>query len=230
MVGGIIGGTIETCGAAWSDGQTNGFWSGVGTYFDGMTRINPVPGVASLYTTIHGAVTGNGWEFAEGIAGMTDDACLIASIVLPAKMGTRARSAERAKAASPRQTMATGNEWYEYLSKKYGPQNVEWISGSGRTVAWPKELPAPVADAQMYKVRPAPRCSSFVSELESVSGPRPTNAIAHHVQPLGLNGLDNGATNGAWVPPNRHRKGHAKLNKQTQRLPYGARVIPRPKQ
>lgn len=93
IVGGIIRGTVETCGAAWSDGQKNGFWSGVGTYFDGMTRINPVPGVASTYTTIHGAATGNGWEFAEGVAGLGDDACLVVSMVLPAKMGASSGAA-----------------------------------------------------------------------------------------------------------------------------------------
>lgn len=125
------------------------------------------------------------------------------------------------------QTFATGKEWYDYFAGKYGAQNVEWTSGSGRTLAWPSELPMP-ANTEMLRVPPGPRSSSFVSDLESVAGPRPVDAIAHHTQPLGLNGADNGLINGSWVDAAAHQTGHGAVNSVVNSVPYGTWIIIKP--
>jgi hypothetical protein len=124
-----------------------------------------------------------------------------------------------------RQTFATGKEWYNYLAGKYGGQHVEWTSGSGRTVTWPSELPLP-ATTEMLRVRPVrgdPQV--FAQQLESVAGPRPQGSIAHHVQPLGLNGVDNGAANGMWAFEPWHQPGHNSLNSIVNSVPYGTWII-----
>ncbi len=54
-----------------------------------------------------------------------------------------------------RQTFATGQEWYQYYAQRYGARNVEWVSGSGRTITWPSQLPLP-ANIVMVRVRPPP--------------------------------------------------------------------------
>ncbi len=122
--------------------------------------------------------------------------------------GTRAAAAENAKL---RQTMATGREWYNALSATYGAGNVEWTSGAGRTIQWPSQLPLPAAGTRLFRVQPPVRSGSFVGDLTGVAGPRPPGAIAHHVTPLQLNGLDNGALNGAWVLEPAHQAGHGML-------------------
>lgn len=128
---------------------------------------------------------------------------------------------------APRQTMATGGEWYEYYAGKYGAQNVDWVSGSGRTIAWPSELPMP-ATTSMIRVPPLTRSGTFVRELESVAGPRPPGTIAHHTQPLGLGGVDNGALNGSWVYSGPHTVGHGVLNPQVNVVPYGTQIRIKP--
>ena len=133
--------------------------------------------------------------------------------------------------AGPHQTLATGSEWYDYFAQRYGTQNVEWVSGSGRTITWPSELPLP-ANTQMFRVRPERGSSSrFAADLETVAGPRPPGAVAHHNQPLMLNGVDNGAVNGSWQFNPGHQAGHDIINSQvlTPRLPYGTeiRILPR---
>ena len=125
------------------------------------------------------------------------------------------------------QTFATGKEWYDYYAGKYGAQNVEWTSGSGRTLTWPRELPMP-ASTEMLRVSPGPRGSGFVFDLESVAGPRPLGAIANHTQPLGLNGVDNGLINGSWVDAAAHQAGHGALNSVVNSVPYGTMIIIKP--
>jgi len=122
---------------------------------------------------------------------------------------------------SARQTFATGKEWYDYLAAKYGAANVEWTSGSGRTVQWSSRLPLPGVN-EMLRTRPLPRSSAFVKDI---MGPKPTGSVAHHKQFLGLGGPDNGTTNGAWVPYPDHVAGHAEMS-EVNRLPYGTWVIP----
>lgn len=124
----------------------------------------------------------------------------------------------------PSQTMATGKEWYDNFVSQYGHENVEWTSGSGKTIDWPLELPMP-AEIEMIRVPPPPRSYTFTSELTSVAGPRPTDAIAHHTQPLGLNGVDNGAINGSWVLEGPHTDGHVLLNAQVNTESYGTWII-----
>jgi len=65
--------------------------------------------------------------------------------------------------------IVTGSEWYQHFATRYGAANVEWTSGSGRTLAWPRELPLPT-NTQMFRVRPPKRSSTFITELESVAG------------------------------------------------------------
>lgn len=108
--------------------------------------------------------------------------------------------------------MATGSEWYEHFAYKYGANNVDRVSGSGRTIDWPSELPLPATNS-MIRVPPGPRSSSFVKQLESVAGARPSGGIAHHIQPLGIGGLDNGFTNGAWLFNPAHQLGHTPIVK-----------------
>jgi hypothetical protein len=130
--------------------------------------------------------------------------------------------------AASGQSYASGSEWYDYFVEQYGAENVEWLSGSGRTIEWPSELPRP-ATSQMFRVRPERGSSAtFARELESVAGPRPDGAVAHHNQPLGLNGADNGATNGSWQFNPAHQNGHNVINGQVNQLPYGTeiRVLP----
>ena len=129
-----------------------------------------------------------------------------------------------AESGAARQTFATGKEWYDYFAGKHGSQNVNWVSGSGRTVPWPRELPMP-ATTEMLRVAPGTRSSAFVSQLESVAGPRPTGAIAHHTQPLGLNGVDNGLINGSWVQGAAHQAGHSSVNSVVNSVPYGTWII-----
>lgn len=131
---------------------------------------------------------------------------------------------QAAENALPRQTMATGKEWFDHFAGKYGAQNVEWTSGSGRTISWPSQLPRP-ATSEMIRVPPPGRSSAFVPQLESVAGPRPFDAIAHHTQPLGLNGVDNGLVNGSWVLRTPHNVGHGVLNPQVNSVPYGTWII-----
>lgn len=140
---------------------------------------------------------------------------------------TAARAGMAAPSTVSRQTMATGSEWYEYYAGKYGAQNVDWVSGSGRTITWPSELPMP-ANSQMFRVPSPPRSSTFVSELESVAGPRPPGGIGHHNQPLGLHGVDNGATNGSWQFDPAHQNGHNPINSAVNRLPYGTEIRIKP--
>ncbi len=125
-------------------------------------------------------------------------------------------------------SFATGSEWYDHLIQQHGSQNVEWVSGSGRTITWPNELPLP-ENSQMFRVRPPLRSSTFTRDLERVAGPRPTNGIGHHNQPLGLNGLDNGLNNGSWQFNPAHQNGHNIINGQVNHLPYGTefRILPR---
>lgn len=137
------------------------------------------------------------------------------------------RSAAAAENGAARQTFATGKEWYDYLAGRYGAQDVEWVSGSGRTIAWPSELPMPAA-TQMLRVAPGVRSSAFVSQLESAAGARPTGAIAHHTQPLGLNGVDNGLINGSRVQGSAHQAGHSALNSAVNSVPYGTWIIIKP--
>lgn len=139
-----------------------------------------------------------------------------------------------ASSAGFRQTFATGSEWYEYYAQQYGVANVEWVSGSGRTITWPSQLPLP-ANTQMFRVRPERGSPArFAAELETVAGPRPLGGIAHHNQPLMLNGIDNGAVNGSWQFSPFHQPGHNVINGQVlwprPGLPYGTeiRILPRP--
>src|SRR5690606_4577724 len=77
-------------------------------------------------------------------------------------------------AALPRQTMATGREWFDYLASRYGAENVEWVAGSGRTATWPGGLPMPTGT--MFRTPSPVRSSQFVRDLESVAGPRPADS------------------------------------------------------
>jgi hypothetical protein len=139
---------------------------------------------------------------------------------------TVTRSAEAATSTEgPRQTMGFGREWYDNFVSQYGPENIEWTGGSGRTVEWPSELPVP--EGPMYRVSSPSRSSKFVSELESVSGARPPDSVAHHVKPLMCNGADCGKTNAAWTPGADHTVGHNKL-KPVERLPIGTEVVVKP--
>jgi RHS repeat-associated protein len=126
-----------------------------------------------------------------------------------------------------RQTMATGKEWYDYLAGRYGSSNVEWVSGSGRTIQWPSQLPAPPA-SEMLRVRPPTRSGSFVPGLASAAGPRPAGAVAHHVKPLFMGGSDSGTTNAAWTAEAAHQAGHATLNREVVPLPYGTWIVVKP--
>lgn len=130
-------------------------------------------------------------------------------------------------AAETPRTLITGKDWYDYLSETYGAQNVEWTSGSGVTITWPSELPLP-ATTEMIRVPPGPRSPSFPSDLETVAGPRPPNGIAHHTQPLGLGGPDDGFSNGSWVDAAAHQAGHTAINTVVNSVPYGTWVIIKP--
>jgi hypothetical protein len=79
---------------------------------------------------------------------------------------------------------------------------------------------------QMFKVPTGPRSSTFLSELESVAGPRPAGGIGHHVQPFSLQGVDNGAVNGAWVLDPAHTTGHARF--PLNQIPYGTEIRIKP--
>jgi hypothetical protein len=134
-----------------------------------------------------------------------------------------------AAANAPRQTMGFGLGWYENMVAMYGARNVEWVSGSGRTIEWVDPwLPVP-AQTSGFRVAVTERSSTFVAELEMAAGPRPAGAIAHHDWPLMLGGLDNGFLNGSWVLEPQHIFGHSLLTPQVQRLPYGTFVIIKPK-
>ena len=81
----------------------------------------------------------------------------------------------------------------------------------------------------MFRLRPErglPR--HFAEELERVAGPRPPGGIAHHNQPLGLNGVDDGATNGSWQVNPGHQAGHDLINSEVNHLPYGTEIRIRP--
>lgn len=121
----------------------------------------------------------------------------------------------------------SGRQWYDFLAQKYGAQNVDWVSGAGRTIQWPGQLPVPTAD-RMFRVVPPERSSAFVSELINAQGPRPPDSIAHHVQFLQLNGVDNGAVNGAWVPRQPHGVGHGITTPFINNLPYGTEIVIKP--
>jgi len=127
--------------------------------------------------------------------------------------------------SGPRQTMATGREWYDALVQRYSAQNVEWVGGAGRTIRWPSELPRPHAGVRLFQVRPPARSSTFVRELSEATGPRPAHHVAHHRQFLQLNGLDDGALNGVWVLDELHMAGHGKLTPIINRTPYGTEFI-----
>ena len=124
-----------------------------------------------------------------------------------------------------RTTMATGREWYDHFVSKAGAANVEWTSGSGRTITWPSELPRPDEGARLFHVRPRSRSSTFVDELTKASGPRPPGHVAHHRQFLQLNGVDDGATNGVWCPDAAHVQGHAGLAPVIGTTPYGTEFV-----
>jgi hypothetical protein len=51
--------------------------------------------------------------------------------------GHEASATPTSGSTDPRQTFATGSEWYEYYAQQNGGLNVEWVSGSGRTITWP---------------------------------------------------------------------------------------------
>jgi len=121
----------------------------------------------------------------------------------------------------------TGRQWYDYFASQYGAENIDWVSGSGRTITWPTELPVPTAH-RMFRVPPAGRSGTFADELESVAGERPTDNVAHHVQFLQLNGVDNGAVNGAWVPDDLHSIGHAYTTPMINNVPYGVEFVIKP--
>jgi hypothetical protein len=172
---------------------------------------------------------GAGWVADKALPGSgsgVKNIVVVGSVLIgPGK--TRAATGVRAAAAESggaRQTMATGKEWFDHFAGKYGAQNVEWTSGSGRTISWPSQLPRPAA-SEMLRVRPPLRSSTFTSELQSVAGPRPPSGIAHHTQPLGLNGADNGFLNGSWVFESPHQIGHGVLNPQVNSVPYGTWLI-----
>ena len=129
--------------------------------------------------------------------------------------------------SNPNQLAVSGRQWYDYFAQNYGAQNVDWASGSGRTMNWPSELPVPTAD-RMFRVSPPERSSTFVNELIGAQGPRPQDAIAHHVQFLQLNGVDNGAVNGAWVPAVPHSAGHAYTTPIINSVPYGTEFVIKP--
>jgi hypothetical protein len=132
--------------------------------------------------------------------------------------------ATSAEGGGARQTMATGKEWYDYLVSQHGPSNVEWTSGSGRTISWPSQLPRPAA-TEMLRVRPPARSGAFTRELESVAGPRPGRAAAHHIQPLFMGGRDSGLGNASWLAEALHQAGHAQVNPVVIPLPYGTWII-----
>jgi hypothetical protein len=123
-----------------------------------------------------------------------------------------------------RQTFATGKEWHDYFAGQNGAQSVDWVSGSGRTMEWPSELPMP-ATTEMLRVVPGKRSPEFIPQLESVAGLRPAGAIAHHNHPIGLNGMDNGAINGSWVLEAPHQAGHNTVNSVVNSVPYGTWII-----
>ena len=137
------------------------------------------------------------------------------------------QAAGAAEQATVRQTMATGKEWYDYLAGRYGSSNVEWASGSGRTIQCPSQLPTPPA-TEMLRVRPPARSGSFVPDLATAAGPRPAGAVAHHVKPLFMGGSDSGTTNAAWTAEAAHQAGHATLNREVVPLPYGTWIVVKP--
>jgi hypothetical protein len=61
--------------------------------------------------------------------------------------------------------------------------------------------------------------------LTSVAGPRPLDTIGHHIQPLGLNGVDDGIVNGAWLQSAAHSAGHGALNPVVNSVPYGTWIL-----
>jgi hypothetical protein len=132
-----------------------------------------------------------------------------------------------AEEGAARQTMMTGKEWYDYFSSQYGAGNVEWVSGSGRTIQWPAQLPKPAA-TEMLRVRPPTRSGTFVPDLAAAAGPRPPGAVAHHVQPLFMGGLDSGTQNAAWAAEAAHQAGHASLHPVVVPLPLGTWIVMKP--
>lgn len=122
--------------------------------------------------------------------------------------------------------MGLGRGWDHNFVAQYGAENVEWTAGSGRTIEWRPELPVP--EGSMFRVRsPEVRSPQFISELESVAGPRPEDAIGHHVKPLMCGGADCGTTNGAWVQRPEHVGGHNAI-KSIERLPLGTEIVVKP--
>jgi RHS repeat-associated protein len=123
----------------------------------------------------------------------------------------------------PVQTMATGREWYDALSARYGAGNVEWTSGSGVTMQLPAGFPMP--QGRLFRIDPPPRSGSFASDLEIALGSRPLNGIAHHDAFLQLNGEDNAFTNGSWANDAVHKAGHGVTTPAINSLPFGTEVI-----
>jgi len=140
-----------------------------------------------------------------------------------------APSAVAEGAEAPRQTFASGLEWYEHYVEQFGADRVDWTSGSGRTIDWPSELPRPNS-SRLVRVQPPPRSPTFVAELEKAAGPRPPDAVAHHVDPLGLAGVDDGGVNGAWALRPSHKTGHAKVTPIINKTPYGTEFRIKPVQ
>jgi hypothetical protein len=66
------------------------------------------------------------------------------------------------------------------------------------------------------------------SSLGAIDAKPTFDAIAHHVQPLGLNGIDDGALNGSWEFKPFHQNGHTFLNGQVNDLPYGTEIRIKP--
>lgn len=128
--------------------------------------------------------------------------------------------------AAVERQLLSGKEWHDYLASEHGRANVTWESGSGRTIDWPADLPRPAA-TEMLRVRPPARDAGFVGDLTATHGPRPPDSIAHHVQPLFMDGVDDAAANGAWLARPGHSTGHGVLNPPVIAMPLGSWIIVR---
>ena len=215
----------------WSNARATGYGYGGSVYLAGGVVAGDLTGVTGISYALPNAgsdvVTGQSYSWSQRAVNAGLGAVQLGTIAVGgAKLYTKSTSPSMAPSAT-RQTFATGSEWYDYYAGKYGAQNVDWVSGSGRTVTWPSELPMPLT-TQMFKVPPPSRSSTFVSELESVAGPRPADAIGHHVQPLGLQGVDDGMVNGVWVSRPASQSGHGLLNRTLNRVPYGTEIRIKP--
>ncbi len=174
---------VNTVADSWKVGEEQGVGSGVGNFLLQRTLSNPTPLVGSTARTIYSGYratqTGDWWDFAEDLASMGDDACVLATIVLGDKAG---RPSPAGKVEPPRGlkpgTGKFGNEMHkrmgDWMKEQYPRTEFRLDTKPGRNGIdvpehrTPKGYRPPAFEQAEFKPRTSSGQKSFNNQMNNI--------------------------------------------------------------